>query len=273
MIVNAESLTCIGPLANVGGCDRRTEKRPRYYLCWSSTRCRNSARLCMHEVLSPGRQIGTLVARQSGRETAREECAIGRRSIVRTPLSKASPIRNREEDRVIMDNYPKLQHVSRQRPPRNNASLGCCAGRHTSFQLPAGNRSCFLACGLGAASIMISNAAIRSRSRQKIFGERRTLRTSGRHRPLPASRSSGRRSGPMSGRRQQLVPAVAAWVLGRPLIFPSLGPSAFALVLDENENRVRRVVGGHLIGVLSGLFAYHVLAHGLTLAALSPAFR
>ncbi len=67
-----------------------------------------------------------------------------------------------------------------------------------------------------------------------------------------------------------LVPAVAAWVLGRPLIFPSLGPSAFALVLDENENRVRRVVGGHLIGVLSGLLAYHVLAHGLTLAALSP---
>ncbi len=68
-----------------------------------------------------------------------------------------------------------------------------------------------------------------------------------------------------------LVPAVAAWVLGRPLIFPSLGPSAFALVLDENENRVRRVVGGHLIGVLSGLFAYHVLAHGLSLAALWPA--
>ena len=67
-----------------------------------------------------------------------------------------------------------------------------------------------------------------------------------------------------------LVPGVAAWVLGQPLIFPSLGPSAFALVLDENENRVRRVVGGHLIGVLSGLLAYHVLAHGLTLAALSP---
>jgi sterol desaturase/sphingolipid hydroxylase (fatty acid hydroxylase superfamily) len=68
-----------------------------------------------------------------------------------------------------------------------------------------------------------------------------------------------------------LVPGVAAWVLGQPLIFPSLGPSAFALVLDDNENRVRRVVGGHLIGVVSGLLAYHLLAHGLTLAALSPA--
>ncbi len=69
-----------------------------------------------------------------------------------------------------------------------------------------------------------------------------------------------------------LVPGVAAWVLGQPLIFPSLGPSAFALVLDENENLAWRVIGGHLIGVLSGLLAYHVLAYGLTLAALSPAF-
>ena len=50
-----------------------------------------------------------------------------------------------------------------------------------------------------------------------------------------------------------LVPGVAAWVLGQPPIFPSLGPSAFVLVRDENEDRVRRVVGGHLIGVVSGL--------------------
>ncbi|MGO8688093.1 MAG: HPP family protein [Thermoguttaceae bacterium] len=68
-----------------------------------------------------------------------------------------------------------------------------------------------------------------------------------------------------------LVPGVAAWIIGQPLIFPSLGPSAFALVLDENENRARRVIGGHLIGVVSGLIAYHALAHGLSLAALAPA--
>jgi len=68
-----------------------------------------------------------------------------------------------------------------------------------------------------------------------------------------------------------LIPGVAAWVFGRPLIFPSLGPSAFALVLDEDENRFRRVIGGHLIGVVSGLIAYHALAHGLSLAALVPA--
>ncbi len=68
-----------------------------------------------------------------------------------------------------------------------------------------------------------------------------------------------------------LVPAVAAWLLGQPLLFPSLGPSAFALVLDENENRARRVIGGHLIGVASGIIAYHTLARGLSLADLAPA--
>ncbi len=68
-----------------------------------------------------------------------------------------------------------------------------------------------------------------------------------------------------------LVPGMAAWALGKPMIFPSLGPSAFALVLDGNENGAWRVVGGHLVGVLSGLLAYHVIAHGLGLASLSPA--
>ena len=43
-----------------------------------------------------------------------------------------------------------------------------------------------------------------------------------------------------------LVPGLAAWLFGRPMIFPSLGPSAFALVLDEKENSARRVIGGHL---------------------------
>jgi len=68
-----------------------------------------------------------------------------------------------------------------------------------------------------------------------------------------------------------LIPGVAAWLLGQPLIFPSLGPSAFALVLDPGENRARRVIGGHLIGVVSGLLAYHLLAHGLSLVDLVPA--
>jgi hypothetical protein len=52
------------------------------------------------------------------------------------------------------------------------------------------------------------------------------------------------------------VPGAMAWILGKPLIFPSLGPSAFVLVFDASENRARRVIGGHLIGVVSGLIAY-----------------
>jgi len=67
-----------------------------------------------------------------------------------------------------------------------------------------------------------------------------------------------------------LVPGVLAWLFGRPLIFPSLGPSALAIVLDETGNRARQVIGGHFFGVLSGLISYHMLARGLTLAALVP---
>jgi hypothetical protein len=70
-----------------------------------------------------------------------------------------------------------------------------------------------------------------------------------------------------------LIPALAAWLLGQPLIFPSLGPSAFAIVLEgEEKNSAGRVIGGHLIGVISGIIAYEALAHGLTLAALAVPF-
>src|SRR5208283_4779811 len=68
-----------------------------------------------------------------------------------------------------------------------------------------------------------------------------------------------------------LVPGLLAWLFGRPLIFPSLGPSALAMALDSNGNRALQVIGGHLIGVISGLIAYHVLARGLNLTALAPA--
>ncbi len=67
------------------------------------------------------------------------------------------------------------------------------------------------------------------------------------------------------------VPALIAWVTGRPFIFPSLGPSAFSLVIGgKSENTARRVIGGHLLGVAGGLLAYHLVARGLSLA-LFPA--
>lgn len=69
-----------------------------------------------------------------------------------------------------------------------------------------------------------------------------------------------------------IVPGLAAWLTGQPFIFPSLGPTAFALVFDRRDASARQVVGSHLIGVASGLVAYQMLAHGLTLAALRPGF-
>jgi len=56
----------------------------------------------------------------------------------------------------------------------------------------------------------------------------------------------------------------AAWLAGRPLLFPSLGPSAFVLATwpDGEESDAERVVLSHVLGVVAGLFAYHLLAHG-----------
>jgi len=68
-----------------------------------------------------------------------------------------------------------------------------------------------------------------------------------------------------------LIPGFAAWLFGQPLIFPSLGPSAFVLVLEQRRESSRRVLGGHLIGTISGFVAYQALARGLALGDVSPA--
>jgi hypothetical protein len=65
------------------------------------------------------------------------------------------------------------------------------------------------------------------------------------------------------------LPAAIAWFTGRPFIFPSLGPSAFSLVNDEEgRHSARTVIGGHVIGVAGGLFAYHLLADGFALSQI-----
>ncbi|ELY55545.1 HPP family protein [Natronolimnohabitans innermongolicus] len=65
--------------------------------------------------------------------------------------------------------------------------------------------------------------------------------------------------------------AVMAWLSGLPLLFPSLGPSAFVLALfqDSDATAPRRVIGGHAIGVVAGLFAYHLLGAGITMTAVA----
>ncbi len=60
------------------------------------------------------------------------------------------------------------------------------------------------------------------------------------------------------------VVALAAWLSGLPMLFPSLGPSAFVLATwpRSDASTPRRVIGGHVIGVVAGLVAYHLLAGG-----------
>lgn len=69
------------------------------------------------------------------------------------------------------------------------------------------------------------------------------------------------------------VPALAAWATAKPLLFPSLGPTAFVLALNRNEgNSFRQVLGGHFAGVVAGLFCYHLFATQLSLESIPPAW-
>lgn len=68
-----------------------------------------------------------------------------------------------------------------------------------------------------------------------------------------------------------LVTGVLAWVTGQPFVFPSLGPSAYLLATTHTARvRGRDLVGGHLVGVLAGLLAYHLLAGGNTILTVEP---
>lgn len=76
------------------------------------------------------------------------------------------------------------------------------------------------------------------------------------------------REAAVSGLRAGLLLAVtgaAAVLTGRPFLFPSLGPSAYLLatVPRAPTSQPRRVLGGHAIGVVAGLLAYHAFASGL----------
>ncbi|WP_336036298.1 HPP family protein [Halobacterium yunchengense] len=66
--------------------------------------------------------------------------------------------------------------------------------------------------------------------------------------------------------------AAVAWTSGLPYVFPSLGPSAYALAVSPSaaSSSPQRVVGGHLVGLAGGLLAYHLLAPGLAVTHLPP---
>lgn len=70
------------------------------------------------------------------------------------------------------------------------------------------------------------------------------------------------------------VAAVMAWLSGLPMLFPSLGPSAFVMAMfpKSEASNVQRVVGGHAIGTAAGLVAYWLFgATGSMVVAAEPA--
>jgi len=68
------------------------------------------------------------------------------------------------------------------------------------------------------------------------------------------------------------VTAVLAVVFGQPLVFPSLGPTAYILARTPRAGTARRVVGGHAIGLVAGVLGYRLLASGLVVTATLPPF-
>ncbi|WP_411967005.1 HPP family protein [Haloferax sp. YSSS75] len=70
------------------------------------------------------------------------------------------------------------------------------------------------------------------------------------------------------------VLGLVAWVTGRAFVFPSLGPSAFALAFARPDDRPSgyRVVGSHVVGAVAGFLAYAFVASGVVLTATPPPF-
>lgn len=58
-----------------------------------------------------------------------------------------------------------------------------------------------------------------------------------------------------------------AWATGLPVLFPSLGPSAFVIAMfpESEASDARRVVLSHVFGVVAGYLAYHLFASGIVI--------
>ncbi|MFD1587374.1 HPP family protein [Halorientalis brevis] len=70
-----------------------------------------------------------------------------------------------------------------------------------------------------------------------------------------------------------VVTGALAWATGQPFVFPSLGPSAYLLATTRPGSiRGRELVGGHLVGIVAGLAAYHAFATGTSIMTTEPGF-
>lgn len=69
-----------------------------------------------------------------------------------------------------------------------------------------------------------------------------------------------------------VILGLITWATARPFLFPSLGPSAYLLAAGEGEDEAAsapyHVIGGHLVAVVFGFIAFHVLAPSTTFTSL-----
>lgn len=66
------------------------------------------------------------------------------------------------------------------------------------------------------------------------------------------------------------ITGLLAWLLGEPMIFPSLGPTAYVLAFrPQTTYEAKTIIGGHFCGVVGGLASYYLIAtpHHLSVIA------
>lgn len=66
-----------------------------------------------------------------------------------------------------------------------------------------------------------------------------------------------------------LTVAVLAWATGEPFVFPSLGPTAYALAATESAPDRGDVLAAHVVGALCGYGAHLAFATSLSLSAVT----
>ncbi|WP_069133503.1 HPP family protein [Rhodohalobacter halophilus] len=67
---------------------------------------------------------------------------------------------------------------------------------------------------------------------------------------------------------------LVAWILGKPFIFPSLGPTAYLLAFDHKFSHTPKVViGGHAAAVAGGLISSYFITQHSTLMSISEPFQ
>lgn len=56
------------------------------------------------------------------------------------------------------------------------------------------------------------------------------------------------------------ITGIIAWLIGEPMIFPSLGPTAYVLAFRPQATyEAKTIIGGHFCGAVGGIISYHLV--------------